>query len=144
LLRTRRDLTRRQLERTRALMDASVRDCLVEGFEDLIDELNLPDPGDRHVLAAAIRAEADRILTRNLKHFPDRDLAGFRITAQEPDAFVAELMETESEAVARAARNQRRSLKNPSKSVDEYLETLEKQGLTATVARLRNLEALLD
>ena len=49
------DLKRRQLERTRRLMNAHVLDCLVTGYEGLIDKLKLPDPNDRHVLAAAIR-----------------------------------------------------------------------------------------
>src|SRR6185295_3578619 len=59
LLANRPDLTREQLERTRTLMNAHVRDCIVQGYRDLIDGLDLPDPNDRHVLAAAIRARAD-------------------------------------------------------------------------------------
>ncbi len=61
---------RGQLERVRRLMDASVRDCLVEGYEELVEAVRLPDPGDRHVLAAAIRAKAGVLVTYNLKHFP--------------------------------------------------------------------------
>lgn len=55
VLEQRPDLRREQLERTRQLMNAHVRDCLVTGYEDLIPALSLPDPDDRHVLAAAIR-----------------------------------------------------------------------------------------
>ena len=60
LLENRPDLTREQLERTRQLMNAHVRDCLVADYEDLIPVLTLPDPDDRHVLAAAIRSERRR------------------------------------------------------------------------------------
>jgi hypothetical protein len=56
VLENRPDLTRAQLERTRDLMNAHARDALVTDFEQLIDILELPDPDDRHVLAAAIRA----------------------------------------------------------------------------------------
>ena len=70
LLRSRPDLAATRLERTRRLMDAHVQDVLVTGFEDLVPSLELPDPGDRHILAAAIRAEADIIVTANLKDFP--------------------------------------------------------------------------
>jgi hypothetical protein len=37
-------------------MNRAVRDCLVSGYEPLIEGLKLPDPGDRHVLAAAIKS----------------------------------------------------------------------------------------
>ena len=52
LLARRPDLSRERLQRTRQLMDQSVPDCLVTGYEGLIDSLNLPDSNDRHVLAA--------------------------------------------------------------------------------------------
>ena len=55
-------------------MNAAVRDCLVTGHERLIGGLDLPDPDDRHVLAAAIGARAQVIVTRNLADFPDRAL----------------------------------------------------------------------
>lgn len=47
-----------KLQRRRALMNGATRDCLVTGFESLIEGLKLPDPDDRHVLAAAIQAGA--------------------------------------------------------------------------------------
>jgi hypothetical protein len=56
LLRNRPDLTRQKLERMRVLMDKHAADALVSGYETLIEGLHLPDPKDRHVLAAAIRA----------------------------------------------------------------------------------------
>jgi hypothetical protein len=58
-------------------MNEAVRDCLVTGYEDLIESLTLPDPDDRHVLAAAIRAGAEVIVTYNLKDFSPEALARF-------------------------------------------------------------------
>ena len=63
-------------------MDAHVRDVLIIGFEDLVPSLELPDPGDRHVLAAAIRSEADIIVTVNLKDFPASLLAPYGLEAE--------------------------------------------------------------
>ena len=68
-------LSAERLARTRSLMNDAVRDCLVSGYEDLTATLSLPDPDDRHVLAAAIRARADVIVTYNLCDFPAPTLA---------------------------------------------------------------------
>jgi hypothetical protein len=77
VLRNRSDLSRAQLERTRSLMNAHVRDALVDGYQSLIPALALPDPDDRHVLAAAIKRGADLIVTFNLDDFPDHVLASY-------------------------------------------------------------------
>jgi predicted nucleic acid-binding protein len=68
-------LNRERLERTRFLMDAAVRDCLVTGYSQLVESLILPDPDDRHVLAAAIHAGTELIVTFNLSDFPPEALA---------------------------------------------------------------------
>lgn len=72
VLAQRPDLLPEQLGRTRDLMDRAVPDCLVTGYEGLIDTLDLPDLDDRHVLAAAIRSQASVIVTYNLRDFPVR------------------------------------------------------------------------
>jgi PIN domain len=71
LLRNEPRRDRAVLERTRRLMDQSVRDCLVAGYEALIPQIALPDPNDRHVLAAAIVGRCNLIITQNLRHFPE-------------------------------------------------------------------------
>src|SRR5450759_1201889 len=63
-----------RLQRTRNLMNLAVRDAVVTGYEPLIGSLNLPDLDDRHVLAAAIRARAQIIVTFNLRDFPPEAL----------------------------------------------------------------------
>jgi predicted nucleic acid-binding protein len=88
LRRSRPDIPAGKLERLRDLMNKAVRDCLVTGHEPLIEGLKLPDPDDRHVLAAAIKAGAQVIVTRNLKDFPESDLQPWDIEAKSPDAFV--------------------------------------------------------
>jgi hypothetical protein len=137
VLASRPDLTRSQLERTRALMDQHAADALVIGYEDLIPGLDLPDPNDRHVLAAAIRGRADVIVTLNLRDFPTAVTGRFGIEAQHPDEFVLHLLDLDPGAVVHAAETHRQSLRNPPKTVEEYLETLERQGLTQTVSALR-------
>jgi hypothetical protein len=124
-------------------MDEAVRDCLVNGYEDLIASLSLPDPDDRHVLAAAIRAGADVIVTYNLTDFPAETLARFDIEAQHPDEFLLSLLDLAPGVVCAAVKRQRESLRNPPKTAQELLATLQSQGLTQAVARLRQFVDLI-
>jgi predicted nucleic acid-binding protein len=143
LLANRPDLTAAQLARTRALMQAHVRDCLVEGYETLIDTLTLPDPDDRHVLAAAIKGHAEVIVTFNLADFPAAALARYGITARHPDAFLGDLLALDRAEVGAAARRVRARLRQPPLEVAAYLVALERCGLPATAASLRAMSSLL-
>jgi predicted nucleic acid-binding protein len=138
VLKNRPDLKSSQIERTRALMNLHVRDCLVSNFEHLIPALHLPDLNDRHVLAAAITARAKLIITANLKHFPIRSLEPYEIQAIAPDDFVSQLLESHQTGVLTALREQRTTLKKPPITAQTLLEILEKQGLRRTVARLKD------
>lgn len=107
LLKNRPDLDEQKLARTRKLMNDAVPDCLVTGYEGPIDGLYLPDPNDRHILAAAIRCQAGVIVTYNTSDFPETSLAPFGIEAQHPDDFVAHLFDLDPGAVCSAVRDQR-------------------------------------
>ena len=76
LLEQRPDLKPEDLATTRKFMDSAFEDyeALVTGYEHRIESLSLPDPDDRHVLAAAIECGASIIVTANLKDFPDSQL----------------------------------------------------------------------
>jgi predicted nucleic acid-binding protein len=143
VLHNRRDLTRAQLERTRDLMNAHARDALVTSFEQLIDILELPDPDDRHVLAAAIRGRAELIVTVNLKDFPADELKHWGIEAQHPDAFLAHQFHLSQPAFLQAVQTVRGRLRNPAKSVEEYLDTLRAQGLLATVKAIEPFDRFI-
>lgn len=136
LLEIRPDLTRNQLERTRQLMNLHARDCLVEAYEHLISKLKLPDPDDRHVLAAAIKCGANIILTFNLRDFPKRQLSEFGIAAMPPDDLISQLFSDNREDIRKAFDRQLTSLKNPRKSQAELLEILNAQGLPRTITLL--------
>jgi len=128
---------RKVLEKIRDLMDAHVRDAKVTGYEYLIDTLTLPDPNDRHVLAAAIKSNANAIVTLNLKDFPTTYLAEFDIEVIHPDDFITYQLDLAPTTVCRALKLQRESLKNPPKTAEEFLATLQKQQLPQTVHALR-------
>jgi hypothetical protein len=111
-------------------------DCLVEGYEDLIPGLTLPDPDDRHVLAAAIRAGADAIVTFNLKDFPEERLGRYQIEVLHPDEFIHHQIGLDQAAAVVPADGSRGRLKNPAISAEQYLATLAAQPLPKTVAEL--------
>lgn len=137
------ELTLEKLERVRRLMDAHAEDSLVTGYEGLIGSLELPDPDDRHVLAAAIQAKASVIVTYNLSDFPSPALVPHSVKAEHPDGFVLRLLETNLEKVIEAVREQRRNLKSPVVTAEELLATFERQRLPQTVAKLRESIGLI-
>ena len=143
LLRDRPDLKRGRLERRRDLMNAHVLDCLVTGYEALVEGLQLPDPNDRHVLAAAIRTKAHVIVTFNLRDFPAEALEPFGLDAQHPDQFIQHLIDLSPGKVCTAVKEQRAALRNPPRSVEELLRTFERNQLPETVSRLREYAELL-
>ena len=134
---------RAALERTRDLMNASARDCLVTGYERLIPSLELPDPNDRHVLAAAIVGRCDAIVTCNVKDFPEPIMAEFGIDLKHPDEFLSDHLKLAQGVFCGCIQKIRRRLKNPPYSIDEYLDILTRNGLVATSAELRPFAELL-
>lgn len=144
ILKQRPDLNPDALKRTRELMTHAVADCIVTGFEALIDGLTLPDPDDRHVLAAAIRAGAQAIITFNLTDFPDDRLAPYNVEATHPDDFVLDTIDLAPALVTRVVTEQGAALKNPPRTVAELLDTLRDQGLVRSVAKLRELFGAAD
>lgn len=139
VLAQRPDLSVGRLARTREMMNAAVADCLVTGYEPLIEALSLPDPDDRHVLAAAIRVGAQAIVTFNLRDFPATTLVSFGVEAKHPDDFLSEAIDISPGLVCTVVKEQHESLKNPPRSLNELLDTLTAQGLPQSVARLRDL-----
>ncbi len=105
-----------QLQRIRELMDQYTDDALVMGYESLITGLNLPDPDDRHVLAAAIKCGANAIVTLNLKDFPA--------------------------AVCSAVKKMRQRLKNPPYTASEYLAAI-KPRLPNTASMMMEYQSLI-
>ncbi|MCA9272834.1 MAG: PIN domain-containing protein [Phycisphaerales bacterium] len=143
LLESKPDIGRDNVDRLREQMDKAVQDCLVTGYESLIEGLVLPDEDDRHVLAAAIRCHAAVIVTTNLKDFPDDTLLPLGVRAQHPDEFILHLIDLDSAAVCLAVKAIRQRLKNPPYDATGLLDLLQSQGLPGTVSKLREFEKLI-
>ncbi|MEV8114177.1 PIN domain-containing protein [Streptomyces xiamenensis] len=131
------DIAPENLARRRSLMNRAVRDCLVTGFEPLVEGLELPDKDDRHVLAAAIRASAQVIVTDNRKDFPCDYLAKWDIERRSADDFMLDLMGLDDRVVYACVQEIATSRRRPPQTFDDVLGQLERSGLTESVAALR-------
>jgi PIN domain len=118
-------------------MDTYFPDACVDHYQPIIAGLDLPDPDDRHVLAAAIFCEAPLIVTFNLRHFPSTALAPKGVRAVHPDAFLINLLDQHPDAMIQSAKAVRRRLNAPPQSPDEFLAALAKAKLTGFATALR-------
>ncbi len=114
-------------------------DALVTNYESLIESLKLPDEKDRHVLAAAIKTDANLIVTNNLKHFPEEILNGYGIKPKTADDFLTDIIDLNPNMAIEAFREMVMNKKNP--DMDEYqvLDALRKNGLHNTANYLHAL-----
>lgn len=124
-------------------MEEWALDWEVPDSTEFVEELLLPDPGDRHVLAAVIAGNVPTIVTHNLTDFPSTALAPYGIRAIHPDAFVNKLMDAHLEDLLAAVRAQRIALRNPPRTADEHLERMQHAGLGEAAARLAAYSARL-
>ena len=129
-------MTPEQASRRIGMMrEAFGTEALVNGFEDLIDHMNC-DPKDRHVLAAAVVAGADTVVTFNLKDFPDGVAETHGIQIIHPDSFLLEMLGEHADTVIGALERESAAFRNPPETVTRFLATL-----TSTVPMFANLAA---
>lgn len=131
------------IERQAEIVRAAFGECFVTGYDGLGRTLDLPDPDDRHVLAAAIRCSAQVIVTQNLKDFPEDILEEHAVEALSADDFLHQtydLFPVEANSVLRSVRSKYR---DPSMTASEFLTDLTRCGLPklAAIAR-RGIDTL--
>ena len=114
-------------------------DALVENYEPLISGLELPDEKDNHVLAAAIKTNANVIVTNNLKDFPDDYLSRFGLAAKNADDFVTDTIDLNPKQAVVAFKRLVLNRRNP--DLDEYqvLDIFRKRGLFDSANYLHSL-----
>lgn len=137
LVKNRPDLDPAKLARTRMLMNKAVRDVLVDGYEAIEATLTLPDVDDKHVLAAAIKANADIIITDNVSDFPTETLSSWGIVARTADRFISDLIGSNRDAVETALRQIAEAHASPPTTFEGVIDRLEAEGLKRATALLR-------
>lgn len=143
LLENRRDIPQSSTDRTVANMNNIKPAALVERYEHIIAQVTLPDKDDRHVVAAAIACGAQKILTWNLRDFPNDVLAVFGVIAESPDKFICDLIIADPEAVIKIFRAVRIRMKAPPMTVEMFFESLHANRLKLTAAQLERYRNLL-
>jgi hypothetical protein len=126
----------------RAQMETAFPGANFEPDPQILLTLRLPDPDDVHVVAAAVAAEANTIVTYNAADFPDETLARFGLHKETPDAFCSRIFpETQSDFI-QGVRLHRASLKKPRYESEAYLEHVEsKLELRKTAVLLKPFQA---
>lgn len=130
------DLDDGRIHRRRAAMDEAMPDAVVRRYEGLISKLQLPDPDDRHVLAAAIRSKATVIVTFNLRDFPKTAVEPYGVAAVGPDDFAAALIRNEPDLADMAFRRMLSGWRHPSVTTAEFVTLLDRVGLRETAKLL--------
>ena len=124
-----------RLRNTCRLMNDALPSATVVAYKDHIEAVRLPDPDDRHVVAAGIAARADVILTWNLRHFPAEELKRFGLRRATPDGFLSDLYDSNPELLIGSLANARRNLSRSNVSAPEFIAILDHQRLVQLARR---------
>jgi hypothetical protein len=113
-------------------------DALVNNYDKLIDGLELPDLNDRHVLAAAIKTNANVIVTNNIKDFPEDYLSSYGLVAKKADDFLTDIIDLNPEQATKAFKEMVLNRTNPDLDEFEVLDILRNRGLLDTANYLHS------
>lgn len=135
----RKGIKKAEIKKRTNVANSAFSDALVINYEPLIKGLTLPDDKDCHVLAAAIKTNANVIVTNNLKHFPADYLATFGLVAKSADDFIADIIDLNHEKAVEAFKKLVLNRRNP--DLDEYqvLDNLRRNGLNNSANYLHSL-----
>lgn len=120
-------------------MREAFADALVTGWEPLEHGITLPDADDRHVVAAAIRAGAQAIVTFYLRDFPAVSLSPLGLEAVGPDAFLLDQLDLSPPTVLQAITEQAGQTTQPRLSPSELLILLGRAGVSGFAEQLQRL-----
>ena len=117
------DLERRQTDRLIAHLNLAFPEAAIEGYEQLIPAMT-NDADDRHVLAAAVAAHANVLVTWNVQHFAAAACEPYQILVQTPDRFLCDLLDDNPGTLAAILGEQAEDLSNPPLDREQLLNLL--------------------
>lgn len=124
--------------KARQNMEFAFEDAMVSEFDAYLPSCRgLPDDGDAHVVAAALKTQAHMIVTENLRDFPSAILAPLNLEAKSADAFIADTLSLDVGKAVDAIQQMRERFKKPELTADQLLLEMEARGLLETVDALK-------
>lgn len=135
----RKDVSEEEANKRVEKANIAFPDALVHKYEGLIKNLELPDEDDCHVLAAAIKTNANVIVTNNSKDFPEAYLQSFSLSAKTADDFLTDIIDLNQEQAIAAFKEMVLNKKNPKLDEFEVLNQLRNAGLKDTANYLHAL-----
>jgi predicted nucleic acid-binding protein len=138
------EVERQGIEGRRDAMNRAMPHAKIAGHQRRIDSIAFADPDDAHVIAAAIEAGADFIITCDRAFLETGALSGYPFSALHPDALLSRIMERERVLFVEMIESARRSLRNTDPTLPEYVAMIEQTGLPLVAGRLRELIVMKD
>ncbi|MEQ9102028.1 MAG: PIN domain-containing protein [Imperialibacter sp.] len=130
------NLSPEQISRQVKLINKACPHALVEKYEAIIPSIKLPDENDRHVVAAAIKCNANVIVTYNVKDFPNEYLESVGLAAVDPDTFIADMIDLSPARCYEAFREMVLTKNKPPYEEQQYLDILRRNRLVQTADEL--------
>lgn len=135
----RKGVSQIDIDKRTSIVNQAFPDALVCNYESLIETLKLPDEKDRHVLAAAIKTNANVIVTNNLKDFPAEYLAEFGLSAKSADDFLADIIDLNHNRAVEAFKTLVLNRRNPDLDEFEVLDRMRNCNLKQAADYLHSL-----
>ena len=135
----RKDISEEDIKKRVGKAQLAFPDALVDNYEPLVESLTLPDENDRHVLAAAIKTNANIIVTNNVKDFPAEYLASFGLSVKNADDFITDTIDLNNDVALEAFRMMVMNRTNPDFDEFEILDRLRSNGLNDSANYLHSL-----
>ena len=117
-------------------MAGTFPDSLVTGYAAL-EQIMANDPKDRHVLAAAVRGQAQAVVTLNVKDFPPEAADPYDIEVLRPDDFLLDLLDLAPVEVNYVLRVQVARYRRAPRDLHGLLDRLDADGAPQFAAEFR-------
>lgn len=128
----------------RLQIENAFEQSMIKNYLEYERGLDLKDPDDNHVLAAAIAVSAPLIITDNLKDFESSKLAKYSVEAVSSDNFIADILDLYQVAALFTIEEMRKEMEKPPMNRSELIALMRKHMLPKTATLIEGNLHLLE